>query len=150
MAGIKAYLFSASGTYLGLSQVTDASGMAAFTVPTGGYKVRADYLGYQFWSEQTQVTGDTAITLTIPHQQVEITVTTTAGPATGVKVYLFTEGGTYLGLNQQTDATGKVSFNLPMGKNYKFRADVAGSEYWSNVITVTGGGVNQVAINTGN
>ena len=149
MAGIKAYLFSSSGTYLSLSQVTDANGIVAFTVPAGSYKVRADYLGYQFWSEQTQVNGDTAIVLAIPHQQVEVTVTTASGPATGVKVYLFTESGTYLGLNQTTDAAGKVSFNLPVGKNYKFRADVAGSQYWSTVITVTGDGVNTVTINTG-
>jgi YD repeat-containing protein len=149
LAGITAYLFTASGTYLSLSQVTDTSGMAAFTVPAGSYKVRADYLGYQFWSEQTQVSEDTAISLTIPHQQVEVTVTTTSGPATNVKVYLFTESGTYLGLNQTTDSAGKVSFNLPVGKNYKFRADVAGSQYWSNVITVTGEGINTVTINTG-
>ncbi|MCJ7547518.1 MAG: hypothetical protein MUP30_11950, partial [Deltaproteobacteria bacterium] len=149
MAGITAYLFTASGTYLSLSQVTDTSGVVAFTVPAGSYKVRADYLGYQFWSEQTQVTGDTEIVLSIPHQSVEVTVTTTAGPATGVRVYLFSEGGTYLGLNQQTDAAGKVSFDLPVGKNYKFRADVAGNQYWSSVITVAGDGVNTVTINTG-
>jgi hypothetical protein len=149
MAGITAYLFTAAGSYLSLSQVTDANGMVAFTVPAGSYKVRADYLGYQFWSDETQVTGDTAIVLSIPHQQVEVTVTTSAGPATGVRVYLFSESGTYLGLNQQTDAAGKVSFNLPVGKNYKFRADVAGNQYWSAVITVTGGGVNTVTINTG-
>jgi YD repeat-containing protein len=149
MAGITAYLFTASGTYLSLSQVTDANGIVAFTVPAGSYKVRADYLGYQFWSEQTELNGDTALTLTIPHQQVEVTVTTTSGPATGVKVYLFTESGTYLGLNQQTDSAGKVSFNLPVGKNYKFRADVADNQYWSDVITVIGGGVNTVTINTG-
>jgi YD repeat-containing protein len=149
MAGITAYLFTAAGTYLSLSQVTDANGMAAFTVPAGSYKVRADYLGYQFWSERAQVTADTGIVLSIPHQQVEVQVTTSTGPASGVRVYLFSGSGTYLGLNQQTDSAGKVSFDLPVGKNYKFRADVAGSQYWSTVITVAGGGVNTVTINTG-
>jgi hypothetical protein len=149
LTGITTYLFSAAGSYLGLSQVTDASGLAAFTVAAGSYKVRADYLGYQFWSDEAQVQADTAITLTIPHQSVEVQVTTSAGPAQGVRVYLFSESGTYLGLNQQTDNDGKVSFNLPVGKTYKFRADVAGSQYWSAVITVVGEGVNTITINTG-
>jgi YD repeat-containing protein len=149
MAGITAYLFAASGTYLGLSQVTDADGMVAFEIAEGTYKVRADYLGYQFWSEQAQVSGDAAIVLAIPHQAVEVQVTTSSGPAQGVPVYLFTETGDSLYLQQISDAAGKVSFNLPVGKNYKFRADVAGSQYWSAVHTVTGGGVNTVTINTG-
>jgi hypothetical protein len=65
--------------------------------------------------------------VTIPEAQVEVLVTTTSGPAQGVKVYLFTESGTYLGLYQTTDAAGKVSLDLPIDKNYKFRADVLGS-----------------------
>jgi YD repeat-containing protein len=148
LVGVKCYAFTSTGTYLGMSGQTDANGAVAFALANGAYKFRADYLGYQFWSEVTTIPAASSVEVTIPEAQVEVAVTTASGPAIGVKVYLFTESGTYLGLNQTTDAAGKVSFDLPIGKNYKFRADVAGSQYWSEVITVIDG-VNQVAINTG-
>jgi YD repeat-containing protein len=146
--GVKCYAFTSTGTYLGMSGTTDANGAVAFALANGAYKFRVDYLGYQFWSAVVTIPDVSSVEVTIPGEQVEVTVTTSAGQASGLKVYLFTESGTYLGLNQQTDAAGKVSFDLPIGKNYKFRADVAGNQYWSDVITVTGG-VNQVTINTG-
>jgi len=149
LAGVKCYAFTTAGVYLGMSGTTDANGSVAFALANGAYKFRVDYRGYQFWSEVVTIPDVSSVEVTIPEEQVEVQVTTSAGPATGVRVYLFTESGTYLGLNQQTDAAGKVSFDLPAGKNYKFRADVAGNQYWSNVITVTGEGVNTVTINTG-
>ena len=50
LPGINLYLFNDAGSYLNLTQVTNSSGVATFAVPAGNYKVRADYLGYQFWS----------------------------------------------------------------------------------------------------
>lgn len=149
LAGVKCYAFTKAGVYLGMSGTTDANGSAAFALANGAYKFRVDYRGYQFWSEVVTIPAVSFVEVTIPQEQVEVQVTTSTGPATGVRVYLFTESGTYLGLNQQTDSAGKVSFDLPIGKNYKFRADVAGSQYWSDVITVIGEGVNTVTINTG-
>ena len=55
LANVKAYLFSESGTYLGKSGTTDANGTTTFNVPTGNYKIRCDYLGYQFWTSVVQV-----------------------------------------------------------------------------------------------
>ncbi len=149
LVGVTCYAFTSAGTYLGMSGTTDNNGAVAFALADGSYKFRADYLGYQFWSAVATIPDVSSADVTIPEEQVEVQVTTSTGPPTGVKVYLFTESGQYLSLNGQTDSAGKVSFNLPVGKNYKFRADVAGSQYWSAVITVTGEGVNQVAINTG-
>jgi YD repeat-containing protein len=165
LGGIHTYLFTASGSYLGLSQVTDANGAVAFEVAEGAYKVRADYLGYQFWSDEAQVTGTTEITLTIPHQAVEITVQGSFQganePFEGVSVYLFTAAGSYLNQNLQTDANGKVSFDLPE-QSYKVRADYLDQQYWSGEfvwqdtvvsipmadaeITVTGGGLPQEGV----
>ncbi len=92
--------------------------------------------------------GAGLFTVTAPAGEV-VTVADGSGPVQGVPVSLFTESGDSLYLQQITDAAGKVSFDLPVGKNYKFRADVAGNQYWSAVHTVTGGGVNTVTINTG-
>jgi|GEM_PF-1795685 len=160
MEGIKVYLFSQSGSYLGLHDLTDVSGVVGFHVPRGTFKVRADYLGYQFWSAETPVTEDAATVLTIPHQPVDIGVLGVfqeiSSPIEGIKAYLFSSAGSYLGRYQLTDADGKVAFDLPE-KAYKVRADYLGQQFWSEVftwgetsvnvpmadaeITVTGGGV---------
>ncbi|MCD4715198.1 MAG: carboxypeptidase-like regulatory domain-containing protein, partial [Desulfobacterales bacterium] len=138
MEGINTYLFNTSGTYLGLSQVTNSSGVVGFNVPEGNYKVRADYSGSQFWSQEISVSEDTSITLAIPHQDVVITVEGpyqgTPNPREGIKVYLFTASGSYLSQYQVTDASGHVTFNLPE-QPYKIRADYLGQQFWSAEFT---------------
>ena len=47
----KVYLFSPSGTYLGQSRTTDASGQAVFTLPGMAYVLRLDHLGQQYFAE---------------------------------------------------------------------------------------------------
>jgi len=149
LVGVKCYAFTEAGSYLGMFEETDNNGIVSFDLGNGAYKFRIDYLGYQFWSDVVTIPDVSSVEVMINEEVVEVTVTTVSGPAEGVRVYLFTESSTYLGLNQQTDAAGKVSFDLPVGKNYKFRADILGSQYWSEVITVTSGGVNSVALAAG-
>ena len=136
MAGIKTYLFTAGGSYLGQPVSTDALGQAGYAVPSGSYKIRADYLGYQFWTNVTGVTADTGINLEIPHQDVVITVNgNDAGddqPRASLKAYLFTPAGSYLGMNATTDTSGQVTFNLP-AREYKVRADYLSQQFWSDV-----------------
>jgi hypothetical protein len=138
MEGINTYLFNTSGTYLGLSQVTNSSGVVGFNVPEGNYKVRADYLGYKFWSQETLVTENTSISLAVPHQDVVITVQGmyqgTPDPIEGINVYLFTLSGSYLSQYQVTGGNGQVTFNLP-GQAYKVRADYLGQKLWSGEFT---------------
>jgi len=138
--GINVYLFSASGTYLGYFDTTDGSGQVSFTVSQGDYKVRADYLSGQFWSDSIAVNDDASLTLTIPHQDVVITVQGdydgNIEPREGLNVYLFTPSGTYLGISQGTDTQGRVVFNLPE-KDYKVRADYLTQQYWSGIFNWT-------------
>ncbi|CAB1065623.1 hypothetical protein D1BOALGB6SA_10420, partial [Olavius sp. associated proteobacterium Delta 1] len=137
IAGITVYLFDENGTYLGLNQVSDSAGTVGFDLSQGTYNVRADYLGYQFWSDNTLVTADTAISLTIPHQDVTTTVESDylgTDPIEGVPVYLFTAAGAYMNQNQTTDAGGQVVFNLPE-QPYKVRSDYMARQYWSNQFT---------------
>ncbi|MCG2774402.1 MAG: hypothetical protein L6406_01875, partial [Desulfobacterales bacterium] len=72
--------------------------------------------------------------LTIPHQPVEVTVLSVfqgvPEPIEGIKVYLFSSAGSYLGQYQQTNSSGKVTFDLPE-KAYKVRADYLGQQFWS-------------------
>ncbi|MDD4591750.1 MAG: hypothetical protein PHG06_15170, partial [Parabacteroides sp.] len=63
----------------------------------------------------------------------------------GLKVYLFSDTGSYLGLNATTNSEGKVEFLLP-DKAYKFRIDEGGNKYWSSVTTITAGQLNPVKV----
>jgi len=138
LAGIKTYLFSASGSYLGFYQITDDSGMAQFNVPEGSFKIKADYLGSKFWTGETSVTGDTDIELTIPHKDVVITVQGSyqeaSSPIQGIKTYLYSSSGTCLSKYGATDADGHVIFNLPQ-ISFKVRADYLGQKFWSDEFT---------------
>jgi hypothetical protein len=134
LSDLKVYLFDAAGTYLGLSATSDSFGQVVFSVPENIYKLRVDYLGYQFWTEEVPVTEDTDITLPIVHQLVEVTTQGSfqgmAEPIEGIKVYLFSPTGSYLGRHQLTDSSGQVAFNLP-DQNYRVRVDYLGHQFWS-------------------
>ncbi len=149
LAGLKVYLFKENGTYTNVSATTDASGNAAFnvgSVTSGNYKFRVDYLGYQFWSGVLNLPGSAQTTVLIAEETAEATLS----PAvSGVKVYLFTQASSYMNISGTSDSSGKTSFDLPVGKSYKFRADYLGAQYWSPVVTVAAGGTNPVAINLG-
>jgi len=54
------YLFKASGSYLGKYERTDSAGMAEFLLPDQQYKLRVDYDGTQYWSDEVAI---------IPHEE---------------------------------------------------------------------------------
>jgi len=136
LSGINMYLFTSSGSYLGLKDKSDDSGSAFFAVPSGTYKVRADYMGYKFWTEEITVSADTDYALTIDHQDVTVTVNRDLDgdiqDGADIPVYLFTSSGSYLGIKTFADEQGKVVFNLP-AQDYKVRADYLTRKYWSEV-----------------
>ena len=140
-AGLMVYAFKGT-TYAGYNKTTDAAGQVTFTLPMGNYRFRADKNGTQFWSgvENTCTLPGCAsdtVTTTIP---VVVTITDSdSTPEVGLKVYAF-DGTTYSSYNKTTDAAGLVTFTLPFG-DYRFRADKAGTQYWSgaaNHCTVPG------------
>jgi RHS repeat-associated protein len=130
---LKVYAFD-SGTYSGYHAVTDANGLAVFTLPFGTYHFRADFNGTQFWSgeenhcDTSTGCGGVGITVTKP---VLVTVANASNtPYADLPVYAFS-GSTYSGYHGVTDANGFVTFTLPAGE-YRFRADLHGVPYWSN------------------
>ncbi|MCB0117703.1 MAG: carboxypeptidase regulatory-like domain-containing protein, partial [Anaerolineales bacterium] len=130
-AGIKVYAFNGS-TYTGYNATTNASGQVTMTLPVGSYRFRADFNGTQFWSGTSNHCdvpgcGSAGVTVTNP---ITVTVTDTDGtPKSGLKVYAF-NGSTYTGSNATTNASGQVTMTLPLG-NYRFRADLNGTQFWS-------------------
>jgi hypothetical protein len=149
LAGIKCYVFSADDAYLGMHGATDGNGQVFFDLADGNFKFRLDYLGTQFWSNVVSVPEVLSTDLAIAHEPVEVTVSTGAGLLEGGKVYLFSTNGTYLGRYKETDSAGTVSFDLPVGSNYQFRADILGNRYWSDMHEVSSGETNFVPINAG-
>lgn len=129
--GIKVYAFSGT-VYAGYNQTTDKNGLVSFTLSEGDYRFRADTNGTQFWSgEENHCTlpGCTSASVTVT-SPLTVTVTNTGGlPQAGLKVYAF-DGSTYSGFNATTDANGQVQFTLLEG-NYRFRADLDGTQFWS-------------------
>jgi RHS repeat-associated protein len=138
--GVSTYIFTASGTYLGISGQTGTGGMVSFTLPTGAYKFRCDYQGSEFWSEETTLLQDTATAVLVDADGGDFVLTVTKGAATplvGVNVYVFSDTGSYLGISDQTDGNGEVSFSLSgNGESYKFRVDTMGYQYWTPVQTL--------------
>ncbi|MBW2344541.1 MAG: carboxypeptidase regulatory-like domain-containing protein, partial [Deltaproteobacteria bacterium] len=145
LEGLNVYLFTPAGSYLSQYEITDSNGHVTFNIPERAYKVRADYLGQQFWSGELTWQD---ISVDIPMADAEITVTGSGQPLEGVNVYVFSTSGSYLNENDTTDVNGRVTFRLPAG-TYKFRADYQGSQYWSGEETLTSDQVNPIAISTG-
>ncbi|MCP3888581.1 MAG: hypothetical protein GY702_06865 [Desulfobulbaceae bacterium] len=132
LESINVYLFTESGAYQGQNAQTDASGQVVFSLPDKAYKVRADYLGGQHWSD-VFTSVDTSVD--IDHGYANIHVTNTGTDVDGAPVYLFTQTGSYLGRVQSTDTGGLTSFLIPAGA-YKFRVDYSGAQYWSDVVNI--------------
>jgi hypothetical protein len=142
IAGVNVYLFTPSGSYLNKTQATDGSGHVTFSLPNKSYKVRADYLGSQFWSNEFQFQN---ATVSIQRGVAQIIAKKNGNPVSGVPVYAFSDGGSYLGLNVTTNTDGKAEFLLP-NRSYKFRVDEGGAQHWSAVTTITAGQVNLVEV----
>ena len=140
--GIRVYLFSPTDIYLGQYRLTDTDGKAIFDLPQKNYKVRADYLGHQFWSEAFQ-SDDT--TVTINRGLAQIHVQRSGSDVAGAKVYLFSEYGSYLGWNEITDPSGNAEFMLP-DQAFKFRINVNGIQHWSPVVQIHAGEVSAVNV----
>jgi len=145
LAGVNGYLFNEAGSYLGQVKTTDVNGQAIFDIAPGTYKIRADYLGYQYWTDTVQVITTANIDLTIPHHTVNITVTGTyqssSVPLADINTYLFTPAGAYLGITRKTGSDGKASFSLP-DKDYKVRADYLNQQYYSAVFNAQNTAIN--------
>ncbi|MFH0725598.1 MAG: chitobiase/beta-hexosaminidase C-terminal domain-containing protein [Pseudomonadota bacterium] len=149
LTGVRCHVFNAAGSYTGVYGVTDGQGRVRFELANGTYTFRVDYLGHQFFSDPAVLPNVMTASMTIGHAVTEVSVTTTNGPVPEARVYLFSETGTYLGYYRETDADGVTSFNLPAGHAFKFRADILGNAYWSDVASVQAGGVNSVSLDAG-
>ncbi|MBR9982507.1 MAG: chitobiase/beta-hexosaminidase C-terminal domain-containing protein [Desulfatitalea sp.] len=170
LAGITCALFDDNGNDLERHGITDADGQVVFDLENGRYRLRVNHLGHPFWSQVIQVPIQTAAEITIPHELVDMLVVQTAGPGaldsgtggcgnTGttpgtlpspnVRVYLLSADRIYEGPYRTTDDQGRVQFHLPVGAAYVFRADMFGSQYWSDPLAVSADGPAEITLHAG-
>ncbi len=142
IGNVKCYLFTASGKYTGLSSVSDDQGQVHFSIPLQNYKVRADHLKQQFWSDEFDWYNSE---INIGYGTINAHVTESGSDVEGARVYLFTETGKYLGLNKTTDSSGLANFEVP-ASSYKLRVDINGNQYWSDVMNIIEHQVNDVGL----
>ena len=114
-------------------------------MPDKEYKVRADYLSKQYWSEVFLWTDQT---ISVQEGTAEVAVTNMGLPLDNIATYVFNESGTYLGIHDVTAGDGSANFRLPQG-TYNFRADYLSNQYWSDSPTVIPHVSNPVPITTG-
>ena len=132
--GLNVYAFDGT-TYTSYNGVTDVSGEVVFTLPHGDYRFRADKSGTQFWSGETNhctLPGCETASVTVAKPVVVTVTDTDLTPKEGLSVYVF-DGENYTGFEGTTDASGEVSFILPDG-DYRFRADLNGTQFWSGAV----------------
>ncbi len=140
-AGIAVYAYDGA-VYTNFSGTTGENGLVSFTLPIGAYRFRADFNGTQFWSDAANpcaVPGCAAATVTVTPSVMISVQDTDATLKAGLKVYVY-NGSTYTNYNGTTNTDGQVAFTLPQG-NYRFRADLNGTQFWSgaeNGCTVPG------------
>lgn len=130
---LRVYLFSSTGSYLGVSIRTNSTGYAAFSLSSGAYKFRVDYGGARTWSEVFGASDGAVITIYIGGKvYAHVIYGPDELPLNNVRVYLFTASGSYTGRSARTNSTGYVLFS-PIEKDslFKFRVDYAGGREWS-------------------
>ncbi|MBW1789274.1 MAG: hypothetical protein JRK53_22100, partial [Deltaproteobacteria bacterium] len=152
---VRVYLFTPENAYQGIYQLTDADGRAFFHLPEQAYKVRADYMSRQFWSDAFTWQDPTVV---IPEGVAHVQFSVAGIQVADVTIYAFDGNGSYLGISGKTDADGRSRFRLAAG-GYQFRADFQGNQYWAtadvmpdkenDVLIGPGGGTFELTIDTG-
>ncbi|MCK5614446.1 RHS domain-containing protein [Candidatus Pacearchaeota archaeon] len=152
LAATKIYAFTEAGRYTGLQSITDEDGAAYFALAdfeTGYFQFRANYLGGKYWSEAVSIPETLELSITVPEQQLQATVTVAGEAQQGVKVYLFDEEDKYLGVYLISDENGQVAFDLPTNRTYKLRANYLGNTYWSETVEVNDEAPAYIEVATG-
>lgn len=131
LAAVNCYLYDEEDNYAGYQATTDSNGVAAFELPSGRFKVRADYKGYSYWTNLFDMPGAANITQTIEHRDQSIDI---SGALDEVPVYLYNSSDVYQNETLITSG-GDAIFNLPLGKTYKVRVEYRNAIFWSQEFT---------------
>jgi uncharacterized GH25 family protein/Flp pilus assembly pilin Flp len=145
-SNLSVYGYTENGSYTGIYDRTNGNGRARLEVPAGTYQFRVDYRGNEYWSEKITVPGTDEAVIKTEERPFTVSVVNNSGnPIKNIRVYAFTDNGTYFGLNSKTNKQGEVTFTLPRG-SFKFRADYKNKSYWSTIINTAAGSQTTITL----
>ncbi len=141
IGSVRVYAFTPTDSYTGTYADTNASGIAEFTTLGGGdFKFRVDYLSRRFWSDVFTAVDGIVVDVNLGGGTVYAHLYNNYNyNISGVRIYLFTESGSYTGKYADTDANGIATFAGIGEANYKFRADYLAKQFWSSVFLASPG-----------
>jgi hypothetical protein len=140
--GVTVSAFAMDGSFINLWDKTGSTGVATIHLTGGAYKFRADYMGSQWWIDNSgsgfNPPGQT--TYTIPHQYMTAKVMFAGEALENVPMFLFTKDRlTYLGMTDKTSTDGTVRWFLPQSA-YSIRVDYNGQHYWIDNVVLDNSG----------
>ncbi len=147
---VRVYLYTSTGSYTGMSTLTDASGSITYTaIFAGDYKIRVDYLGQRKYSDVFTHSNIThAIDLGGGNLEVKLTSGGIALPQ-NIRVYLYTSTGSYTGISTLTNSSGVADFGAIFASDYKIRVDYLGQRKYSDVFTHSGDTIENIELGGG-
>jgi hypothetical protein len=131
-SGLKVYAYS-GGAAVGTSKTTGSTGQVVFSLPAGNYRFQAQMNGTNFWSDTSDsctVSGCAGATVTVTKPVTVSVLDTDSVPQSDLKIYAYS-GGAIVGSSKTTGTNGQVVFSLPSG-NYRFQAQLNGTNFWSD------------------
>jgi len=150
VADAPVYAFNARGDYSGVSGRTDEDGAVRLDLGTGEFKFRADYKGWQYWSEVTTLHNVSLTTIKVGSRLFQVTVSDAAGGGIPNQlVYAFASQGYYTGIGGYTNASGVATLDMSSlaAGDYRFRLDIQFRRFWSKMVTIPG--ATRATIETG-
>ena len=135
ISGVRVYAFTPDGSYTGTYSDTNSTGIAVFTALGGGdFKFRVDYLAERFWSDVFTTSHGLVVDIDLGGGSIEVHLYNNYNTnLSGVRIYLFTESGSYTGKYADTNSSGIATFMGIGESNYMFRADYLALRFWSSV-----------------
>ena len=162
VSGITVYITDGNRLELGSSGVTNSSGLKTFTLGTGTYYFRVNYLGTDYYSSQISIPlplGSSSLrTIKIGNSNlggIGLFATTPIG--NGKLIRLYTENNVSMGRYAYSNSTSEFQFSgIPSGF-YRLRLDYMGSRFWSTVVSTSdpyvevnfGGGALTIKVTAG-
>jgi hypothetical protein len=135
IAGVRVYVFTPTGSYTGTYANTNSSGIAEFaTLSSGDYRFRVDYLANRFWSDVFTAVDGLIVDVDLGGGTIYVHLYNNYNyDISGVRIYLFTEFGSYTGKYATTNSSGIAEFTGIGESNFRFRADYLSQRYWSSI-----------------